>query len=144
MNASYKREHTKDAKDERGEVFTPESLCEEMLSRLPVNCFTTADKTIVDNSCGAGNFLVKTLQMRMKHDIPHLDAIKTLYGIELDENNATECRKRLSLDSTDPKVWEILNYNIVCADALDKNHKGWRQIGYMWERTAENEFFIYE
>jgi adenine-specific DNA-methyltransferase len=94
---SYKKDHTKNAIKERGEVFTPEFLVEEMLSKLPVDFFISADKTMLDNSCGNGNFLVKILELRMKNNITQLHALKTIYGIELDPVNANECRTRLSL-----------------------------------------------
>ena len=115
---SYKKDHTKKAIKERGEVFTPESLVIEMLSKLPDIFFTSADKTMLDNSCGNGNFLVKILELRMKNGISHLDSLKTIYGIELDSVNAAECRERLSLGSKDKEIWTVLKHNIVCADAL--------------------------
>jgi len=141
---SYKKEHTKKAIKERGEVFTPESLVEEMLSKLPVDYFTSADKTMLDNSCGNGNFLVKILELRMKNNITQIDALKTIYGIELDPVNANECRTRLSLGSKDVEIWKVLQHNIVCANALDANHNGWNDVGYMWEgKKPEQKFLDY-
>jgi hypothetical protein len=136
---SYEKEHTEEAKKERGEVFTPETLCEEMLGKLPDVFFTSAEKTILDNSCGNGNFLVKSLEWRLKHGVPFLDAISTLYGVELDEKNATECRQRLSRGSKDKATWDILNRNIICADALDELHPGWDEVGYMWNGNGEEQ-----
>lgn len=142
---SYKKEHTKNAIKERGEVFTPEFLVEEMLSKLPVDYFTSADKTMLDNSCGNGNFLVKILELRMKNNITQLDALKTIYGIELDHVNANECRARLSLGSKDKEIWNVLNNNIVCANALDANHNGWNDVGYMWEgKKPDQQFFTFQ
>ena len=144
---SYTKQHTKEAKDERGEVFTPEFLVEEMLSRFDYDCFTSGKKTFLDNSCGNGNMLVKILEKRLKNKVPHLDAIKTLYGVELDKTNAQECRERLSLGSKDKAIWAVLHYNIICADALDPKHPGWHDVGYMWDEkkakhTKEVEAFF--
>jgi adenine-specific DNA-methyltransferase len=142
---SYKKDHTKNAIKERGEVFTPEFLVEEMLSKLPVDFFISADKTMLDNSCGNGNFLVKILELRMKNNITQLHALKTIYGIELDPVNANECRTRLSLGSKDVEIWKVLNNNIVCANALDANHNGWNDVGYMWEgKKPQQEFFTFQ
>ena len=142
---SYKKEHTKKAIKERGEVFTPESLVIEMLSKLPDIFFTSADKTMLDNSCGNGNFLVKILELRMKNGITQLHALKTIYGIELDPVNAAECRARLSLGSKDAEIWTVLQHNIVCANALDANHNGWNDVGYMWEgKKPQQEFFTFQ
>lgn len=139
---SFNRKHTKDAIKQRGEIFTPEFLVEEMLKKLPDNYFTSAEKTVIDNSCGNGNFLVKILEWRMKNGISHLDAIKTIYGIELDADNAKECRERMALGSQDTEVWGVLNRNIVCASAIDPTHEGWKDVGYMWEKSSStNNFF---
>jgi adenine-specific DNA-methyltransferase len=138
----FNKKHTKQAIKNRGEVFTPEHLVEEMLSKLPRDYFTSAEKTMLDNSCGNGNFLVKILEWRIKNGISQLDSLKTIYGIELDENNAKECKERLSLGSKDAEIWKILNHNIICANALDPKHKGWEKVGYMWEgKKPESAFF---
>jgi hypothetical protein len=115
---------------------------EEMLSKLPQEHFTSADKTMIDNSCGNGNFLVKILEWRMKNGISHLDSLKTIYGIELDENNAKECKERLSLGSKDDEIWKVLDHNIICANALDPKHKGWEKVGYMWEGPSISQQFF--
>ena len=142
---SYKKEHTYKAKKERGEVFTPEALVEEMLAKLPIEYFTSTNKTMLDNSCGNGNFLVKILEWRIKNGLLHLDSLKTIYGIELDSVNADECRARLSLGSKDKEIWKVLKHNIVCANALDANHNGWDDVGYMWEgKKPQQEFLIFE
>lgn len=142
---SYKKEHTYKAKKERGEVFTPEALVEEMLAKLPIEYFTSTNKTMLDNSCGNGNFLVKILEWRIKNGLLHLDSLKTIYGIELDSVNADECRVRLSLGSKDKEIWKVLKHNIVCANALDANHNGWDDVGYMWEgKKPQQEFLIFE
>lgn len=141
---SYKKEHTYKAKKERGEVFTPEALVEEMLAKLPIEYFTSTNKTMLDNSCGNGNFLVKILEWRIKNGLLHLDSLKTIYGIELDSVNADECRVRLSLGSKDKEIWKVLKHNIVCANALDANHNGWDDVGYMWEgKKPQQEFLIF-
>lgn len=139
---SFKKKHSKKAIKDRGEIFTPEHLVEEMISKLPQEFFTSTDKTILDNSCGNGNFLVKILEWRMKNNISHLDSLKTIYGIELDFNNAKECKERLSLGSKSKKIWEVLNNNIICANALDPNHEGWNNVGYMWNGPSlQQQFF---
>lgn len=143
--SDFTKKHTHKAKKERGEVFTPESLVIEMLSKLPDIFFTSADKTMLDNSCGNGNFLAKILEYRMKNGISHLYSLKTIYGIELDPVNTIECRNRLSLGSKDAEIWKVLKHNIVCANALDANHNGWNDVGYMWEgKKPDQQFLVFE
>lgn len=139
---TFNKKHSKDAIKKRGEVFTPEFMVEEMLGTIPKEYFISAKKTVLDNSCGNGNFLVKILEWRMKNGISHLDSLKTIYGIELDPSNANECRERLSLGSKNAEIWQVLNHNIVCANALDSNHNGWKEVGYMWDGPHVSEQFF--
>jgi ribosomal protein L11 methylase PrmA len=130
---TYERTHTKEAIDNRGEVFTPASLVNEMLDKLPQDVLLNPEKVIGDIAgCGNGNFLIEVLNRRMKAGVSHLNALKTIYGIDIDEPNVKECKERLSLNSKEKEIWDVLNHNIICADSLDKNHKGWKIVGYMW------------
>lgn len=133
MKNLYKKDHSIESIKNRGEVFTPEFLVEEMLGKLPPEFFTSAEKTMLDNSCGNGNFLVKILELRMKNGVKHADALRTIYGVELDPANAAECRQRLQLGSKSKEVADILARNIICANALDPQHVGWKDVGYMWD-----------
>ena len=135
---------TKERIKEFGEVFTPPELVNEMLDKLPYSELCDPTKTIGDISgCGNGNFLIVVLERRIKTGIPHEDALKTIYGVDIMEDNVQECKERLSLGSKDKEIWNILNHNIICADALKKNHKGWKEVGYMWAKD-NNQFFNYE
>ena len=58
--------HTEEAIKQRGEVFTPTHLANEMLDRLPVETFNDPDKTFLDNSCGNGQFLYNVLIRKVK------------------------------------------------------------------------------
>ena len=133
-------EHTQEAIKERGEVFTPTTLANDMLDKLPKSLFKDRAKTFLDNSCGNGQFLFLVLQRKMANGIPHGVALSTIYGVELDPKNAQDCRDRLLMGSTDVDLINIVNNNIICADALDPNHSGWRGVGYMWE---PEEWFHY-
>jgi type I restriction-modification system DNA methylase subunit len=136
MDALFEKQHLDAAIKDWGEVFTPESLVEEMLGKIPADILLNDEKTVLDHSCGNGNFLVKVLELRLKNGSSHESALSTIYGIEIDEANAIACRERLSLKSRSKEIWKILNNNIVCADALDKNHPGWIPVGYMWSGPA--------
>ena len=42
-------------------------------------------------------------------------------------------------------LWTVLKHNIVCANALDANHNGWNDVGYMWEgKKPQQEFFTFQ
>lgn len=119
---------------ELGEVFTSPELINEMLDKLPQEELLNPEKSVGDiTGCGNGNFLVVILERRMSAGISHLDALKTIYGVDIMKDNILECKRRLSLGSEDLEIWKILDHNIICADALDPKHEGWNKVGYMWE-----------
>ena len=131
------REHTEEAIKQLGEVFTPTPLVNEMLNKLPSELFTNPKKTFLDNSCGNGQFLAAVLKRKMDGGIPHSVALRTIYGVELNAENATECRQRLLMGFTHPELISIVNHNIICADALDPKHEGWSDVGFYWPTEEE-------
>ena len=135
MMDNYERKHTVEAVKERGEVFTPTPLVNEMLDKLPPKLFIDATKTFLDNSCGNGQFLASVLERKMANGISHEDALKTIYGVELDSDNAKECRERLLKGHEEFRA--IVENNIICADALDPLHKGWSKVGFYWPTAEE-------
>lgn len=125
---------TIERKNKFGEVFTPPQLVNEILDKLPQEEIINPDKTVGDISgCGNGNFLIEVLNRRLKAGVKHIDAIKTIYGVDIMADNIQECKERLAMGSKSKKVWKILDRNIICADALDPLHEGWEKVGYMWE-----------
>ncbi|HRR49558.1 MAG TPA: N-6 DNA methylase [Bacteroidales bacterium] len=118
-----------------GEVFTPPFLVERMLRKLPKKFFKDHKYTVLDNSCGNGNFLVEVAQWRMINGISHEDAISTIYGVDIDMQNVVECRNRLLMGKKDKVLQKIVEHNIICADSLDPDHNGWDEVGYMWDKS---------
>lgn len=57
---------SQDRIDQTGEVFTPQNLVIEMLDKLPPETFTDPTKTILDSSCGNGQFLAEVLKRRLQ------------------------------------------------------------------------------
>ena len=136
-------EHTEEAIKQRGEVFTPTTLVNEMLDKLPPEVFTDPTKTFLDNSCGNGQFLFEVMRRKMMTMPPtkgrdffirHRKALLTIFGVELDEKNAIECRKRLLGKSDSVELQELVRLHIICADALDPNHPGWNEVGFYWSK----------
>lgn len=107
------------------EVFTPPSAANKMLDKLPEEVWNNSFETFLDNSAGNGNFLIEILNRKLEHNHPPLQALSTIYGVEIMKDNIAECKLRLykivkPLLSKEErkKAQEILNRNIVCADAL--------------------------
>ena len=99
-----------------GEVFTPTELVREMLEQIPVDQFTDPAKTFLDNSCGDGQFLGEVLIRKMEMGSTFEQALQTIYGVDLMQDNVDLCRERLLCGRTD--LAHIVERNIVCHDAL--------------------------
>ena len=109
------------------EVFTPTPLVQEMLDKIEEQdptSFSNPNKIFLDNSCGDGQFLSEIVIRKMERSGCTLEqALSTTYGVELMEDNVIECRKRLAGPEPTDEIWEILNKNIVCHDALTYDYK---------------------
>lgn len=99
-----------------GEVFTPTELVQEVLDTLPPETFSDPSKTFLDNSCGDGQFLGEVVIRKIENGLTFEQALSTVYGVDLMQDNVDECRKRLLCGREDLK--HIVERNIVCHDAL--------------------------
>jgi hypothetical protein len=104
------------------EFFTPTQLVQEILDKIEESdptLFSDFTKIFLDNSCGDGQFLSEIVIRKMKRSGCSLkQALRTIYGVELMEDNVIECRKRLAGPDPTDEILEIVNKNIVCHDAL--------------------------
>ena len=113
------------------EDFTPPALVNEMLDKLPAEVWTP-EKTFIDPAAGNGNFLIEVLRRKLALNHPPLQALSTIYGVELMPDNVEEMKQRLldalpDLDDTQKQqAIEIINHNIVCADALTFDYENWK------------------
>ena len=104
---------------ETAEVFTPTPLVQEMLDNLPQDLFEDPTKTFLDPSCGDGQFLSEVVIRKMGISGCTLEqALSTTYGVELMEDNVKLCKERLAGPNPTQEILDILDKNIVCADAL--------------------------
>ncbi len=103
-----------------GEVFTPTPLVQYILDQLDPQLLQNPDKTFIDNSCGDGQFLSEILIRKLENGIPFEQALSTVYGVDLMQDNVDLCRERLLCGREDLR--HIVETNIVCADALTYNY----------------------
>jgi type I restriction-modification system DNA methylase subunit len=99
-----------------GEVFTPTPLVQEILAEIPVDQWQDPTKTFLDPSCGDGQFLSEVLIRKLENGHSFEQALSTIYGVDLMQDNVDLCRERLLCGRTD--LAHIVNRNIVCHDAL--------------------------
>lgn len=103
------------------EVFTPTALVQEILDQLPLDKFTDSTKTFIDNSCGDGQFLGEVLIRKMEHGSAFEQALSTIYGVDLMQDNVDLCRERMLCGKEEFR--HIVEKNIVCADALRYHYR---------------------
>jgi hypothetical protein len=115
---------------ETAEVFTPTPLVQEILNKLPQELFEDSTKTFLDPSCGDGQFLSEVVIRKMERSNCTLEqALSTTYGVELMEDNVKLCKERLAGPNPTQEIWDILDKNIVCADALKYDYSFGEPIG---------------
>jgi len=104
-----------------GEVFTPTALVIKDLAELPIELFTESSKTYLDNGCGDGQYLSEVLIRKLENGIDFEQALSTIYGVDLMQDNVELCRERLLCGRDDLR--HIVELNIVCADALTYHYR---------------------
>lgn len=104
-----------------GEVFTPTPLVQEMLDQIPNDQFNDPTKTFLDPSCGDGQFLGEVLIRKMENGSTFEQALSTVYGVDLMQDNVKLCQDRLLCGKEDFRP--IVERNIVCADALRYHYR---------------------
>ena len=78
-----------------GEVFTPTYIVDDMLKLIPVKTWKDPEYVFLEPTCGNGQFLVRIFQKRIDSNIPVLDALNTIIGMDISEENIIDSRKRL-------------------------------------------------
>jgi 2-polyprenyl-3-methyl-5-hydroxy-6-metoxy-1,4-benzoquinol methylase len=103
-----------------GEVFTPPFLVDDMLNALPPDAWEPG-KTFLEPSCGNGNFLVEVARRKVLAGASPMDALRTIYAIDIMEDNVVEARQRvltvLGL-TDDPEAHNLSARQIVVGDSL--------------------------
>lgn len=88
------KEKRKQRAKQTAEVFTPPKLIKQMLNKLPKEVWKKG-KTFLDPACGNGNFLISVLWRKLERGHDSLDALKSIYGVDIMKDNIQECRLRL-------------------------------------------------
>lgn len=156
---------------DHGEVFTPAWLVDDMLDLVKAET-ERIDSRILEPACGSGNFLVPVLRRKLRtvearygasdFERRHhaLLALMCIYGIELLDDNARECRANLLavfteyLRVTPGDRWyvaaeRVLEVNIVQGDALSMTSGAGAPImfpewGYVGRGKFQRRDFLYD
>ena len=120
-----------------GEVFTPIWVVNEMLDELEKesDAFSDVGKTFLEPTCGTGNFVVEIYRRKLnrcKNDRAKAEiALRSLWCIELLEDNMMECRQRVKdifayYGWTDLPFDEVFEKQFLIGDSL-KIMKQWEE-----------------
>ena len=104
-----------------GEVFTPTHTVQRILNNLPQDLSEDPTKTFLDNSCGDGQFLGEVLIRKMENGSTFEQALATVDGVDLMQDNVDLCRERVLCGQEHLRY--IVEQNIVCADALRYHYR---------------------
>jgi hypothetical protein len=101
------------------EVFTKTKDVQICLDEFDDSVWLDVIQKFIDPSCGDGQFLSEVVIRKMEKSGCTLEqALSTTYGVELMEDNVKLCKERLAGPNPTQEILDILDKNIVCADAL--------------------------
>ncbi len=159
-----KQVKTRQRVTDHGEVFTNEREVNAMLDLVKQET-ERIDSRFLEPACGDGNFLAEVLRRKLsvvdnRYSKSQIEweryaiiAISSIYGVDILEDNAQECRKRLfkifdekytalfkdkSKDECSRSVTFLLRRNILWGDALDFTNPGTKRPIIFSEWSAVN------
>jgi hypothetical protein len=104
------------------EFFTPLSLAQQMIEKLPEEVWKDSSKKVLEPCCGAGVFVKLCIEKKLQFGSTIKQAVETVYAVDLMEDNVEETRqmvKKLILENGGSiDLFEIVDHNIQCADCL--------------------------
>jgi type I restriction-modification system DNA methylase subunit len=117
---SYSSDVVVEKRELNGEVFTPTELVQQILNQFPATEFQDHSKTWIDHAVGNGQLLSEVVIRKLEHGSTLEQALSTIYGVEINEENVIACRERLLCGQE--HLRHIVERNIVCADALEYDY----------------------
>lgn len=131
-----------------GEVFTPKSLVEKMMDKIPEEKWKDPNSVWLEPTFGSGNMLICMLERRIASGVEPIQAVKTLYGVELMQDNVDLCKDRIrevlraNKVKIDKKVNDIIDHNFVCSDFFKWDFENWRSKEEVVETNGLEEFLV--
>ena len=123
---------SKDRVNKFAEVFTAEREVKAMCDLIPDDVWQNIDSTFLEPACGNGNFLAEILKRKLNlcESVEQgLRALKSVYGIDIQQDNVEESKQRLfdmfvkkfpkASALTGIEAAAILEQNIICGNSLE-------------------------
>lgn len=113
------------------------SIIETMVKDIPDDLYIDFSKTMLDPCSGSGNIILYVFKKRLQYCKTEEDvynALSTIYGTELMEDNIKECHEKFidvikdipNITCDLKKIIDILNNNIVCTDSFEWDYENWK------------------
>ena len=127
------RKNRRKGKGGSQEFFTPYSIVKRMCDKVSKEDWSNPNKTFCEPCFGNGQFVIYIIWNRLQHGIDWKTALKTLYGVELMQDNVYETHGRiiklfdaLGIDYDKNVAMDIMLKNLVCSDFFEWNFEEWR------------------
>lgn len=128
MLESDKTEERLSRHEATAEDFTPDSVVEDMLSRIPDTIFSDVKKTVCDPCAGIGNLLATILTKRLQSHCKNWSdvywAVASLFGVELMQDNVDTLKKRLNDIIDNQDLWKSDSFDSSFTDYEGNVAKG--------------------
>lgn len=122
--------------DNTGEVFTPSYRVGSLLDKVDKEIWSDRDADILEPAVGEGAFIIEILKRKLANGLSEVEALRSLYGIDIMEDNIHITRANLlSLVSNTTENKKIIETNIILGDALD--NQIWRKLKN-WNNPTDN------
>ena len=114
-----------------GQIWTPYSIIEKMMNKVPKEHWKDETRTNLDPTMGTGNIVIAMLYRRIvEYKQDPLKALKNTYGVELDQKTLDYAHKRIEkfmehFTKSKKKVHEIVMKNFVCSDIFKWDIEHW-------------------
>ena len=111
------------------EFFTPTDYLKQKLSQINPNAFTDPTIPVMDNMMGSCQILSEVLIKRMENGLTYEQAIQTLFGMDIDEENVRVSRERMLVGQQ--KYQNIINHNFQQGNALKlPSYLKWKEVTF--------------
>ena len=137
----------KETAKKNGEVWTPRALVERMMDKIPEEKWKDPKATFLEPTFGSGNMLICMLERRISSGISPIDALRTLFGVELMQDNVDLCKDRIrdvlraNKVKITSKINAIIDHNFVCSDFFKWDFDNWCPKETQKSTSGLEEFF---
>lgn len=114
-----------------GEVFTPTPIVDFMNALIPKTAWCDKSFVFIEPTCGNGQFLTRILEKRISNGLSIEDALNTIIGMDITNENILDSQRRLL---------EISSYTML-SSGIQKCSKEWFEKAIIFITIVTNNIF---